>query len=101
MDSSCNVGVIQRDFLNNKEISAKVSQAYESDINLDDFEMADIEEPDQEEKVEEKTSVAEVMEKKDEPKVKAVADEVENQNMEVRSNKSEVHVPPAVEKIAS
>ena len=72
MDSSCNIGVIQRDFFNNKEISSKVSQACESDINLDDFEMADIEDIDQEEQIEDKISVNEVMEKKDEQPLKPV-----------------------------
>ena len=83
MDTDCNLGIVQKDFINNKDISAKVSQVCESDINLDDFEMADLEE-----QQDAKITVQEVLEKP-----VAVGDDVEIQDAEIEA---EVHEPVEV-----
>lgn len=70
MDDQCQIGAIQRDFVNNKELSGAVSMAGESDINLEDYEMADLDDPEEEE--DKKISVSSVIEKKDLPVVAPV-----------------------------
>lgn len=42
IDEKCHIGLYQYDFENSKEVSAHVSAAAESEIDLNEFEMADI-----------------------------------------------------------